>query len=106
MDGLDKLPLPVLISIGLGLAVIFAVRYLGLMSGQRAAPSQASAQVAAVIVDPTALNKMTEQATRLVDVLEEMVDQAKEKIRVDGALAQELDHLREELRIYREISRR
>lgn len=39
-------------------ALIFGVRYLGLWQGQNASPaaSAATAQVAAVIVDPTALN--------------------------------------------------
>lgn len=108
MEDLDKLPLPLLIAMGLGLAVILAVRYFGLMSGERASPEKASsyAQVASVIVDPSALNRLTEQAGKLTAVLEDMVEQAKEKIRVDNILAIELDRIREELRIQREISRR
>ncbi|KGE79613.1 hypothetical protein LW14_28285, partial [Rhizobium sp. H41] len=50
-----------LITFGATLAIIFGVRYLGLWQGAKAAPaaSQAAAQVAAVIVDPTALNNAT-----------------------------------------------
>lgn len=61
MDQLGSLPMPALITFGAVLAVIFGVRYFGLWQGQQHAPaaSAASAQVAAVIVDPTALNKAT-----------------------------------------------
>jgi hypothetical protein len=61
MENLDKLPLPLLIAFGLGLAVIFGVRHLGLLSGERSTPAGATstAQVAAVIVDPSALNRAT-----------------------------------------------
>jgi hypothetical protein len=53
--------MPALVTFGAVLAVIFGVRYFGLWQGQQHAPasSTASAQVAAVIVDPTALNKAT-----------------------------------------------
>ncbi|MGV1867248.1 MULTISPECIES: hypothetical protein [unclassified Rhizobium] len=107
MENIDKLPLPVLLAMGVGLAVIMAVRYFGLMSGERTAPEKSAsyAQVASVIVDPTALNRLTEQVTKLVEVLEDAVDQAKEKIRVDNLMAIELDRIREEMRIQREISR-
>lgn len=61
MENLDKLPLPLLIAFGLGLAVIFGVRHLGLLSGERSTPAgnASTAQVAAVIVDPSALNRAT-----------------------------------------------
>jgi hypothetical protein len=50
-----------LIAFGLGLAVIFGVRHLGLLSGERSTPAgnASTAQVAAVIVDPSALNRAT-----------------------------------------------
>lgn len=54
MEQLANLPTPALITFGATLAVIFGVRYLGLWQGAKAA-----AQVAAVIVDPTALNNAT-----------------------------------------------
>lgn len=61
MEQLANLPTPALITFGATLAIIFGVRYLGLWQGAKAAPaaSQAAAQVAAVIVDPTALNAAT-----------------------------------------------
>lgn len=108
MEQLASLPMPALITFGAVLAVIFGVRYLGLLQGASAHPekSPAAAQVAAVIVDPTALNKLTAVAEALNDTLSEMCEVAKEKVRVDGQTATELDRIREELRIHREINRR
>lgn len=61
MEQLANLPTPALITFGATLAIIFGVRYLGLWQGAKSAPatSPAAAQVAAVIVDPTALNNAT-----------------------------------------------
>lgn len=61
MAEVANLPPTALITFGAVLAVIFAVRYLGLFQGQSTSPekSAAAAQVAAVIVDPTALNNAT-----------------------------------------------
>ena len=75
------------------------------MSGEKTGPEN-KAPVAAVIVDSTALNRLTDQAVRLNDALEEISDRFKEKVRVDGLMATELDRIREELRIQREIGRR
>jgi hypothetical protein len=108
MEQLGSLPMPALITFGAVLAVIFGVRYFGLWQGQQHTPtsSAASAQVAAVIVDPTALNKATHAVEALTDVLADAVAVAKEKIRVDTILATELDRIREEMRIQRELNRR
>lgn len=67
MEKLADLPTPALITLGATLAVIFAARYLGLINGERSGPvnSPAAAQVAAVIVDPTALNNATAAVDRL-----------------------------------------
>jgi len=56
------------------LAVIFAVQYLGLTTGQKFGPvnSPASAQVAAVIVDPTALTWATEVVKDLTSEVQEL----------------------------------
>lgn len=61
MEKLAELPPLALVVFGATLAVIFAVRYFGLSSGANVRPekSPAAAQVAAVIVDPTALNNAT-----------------------------------------------
>lgn len=108
MEQLANLPMPALITFGAVLAVIFGVRYFGLLQGAQTAPekSAAVAQVAAVIVDPTALNKATAAVEALNVTLIEMCAQFREKTRVDSLMAQELDRIREELRIHREINRR
>lgn len=105
---LSELPPLALAVFGATLAVIFGVRYLGLLSGGKTPPEKSSsvAQVAAVIVDPTALNRLTAAAEALNMTLVEGIQVAKEKIRVDNLMATELDRIREELRIQREIGRR
>jgi hypothetical protein len=108
MEQLSELPPLAIIVFGATLALIFGVRYLGLFAGTNAPPEKAasSAQVAAVIVDSTALNKATNAIEALNMTLIESNMIAKEKARVDGLMAQELDRIREELRIQREIGRR
>jgi hypothetical protein len=105
---LSELPPLALAVFGATLAVIFGVRYLGLLSGAKTPPEKAAsmAQVAAVIVDPTALNKASAAVEALNMTLMEAVMVAKEKTRVDNLMATELDRIREELRIQREIGRR
>jgi hypothetical protein len=108
MEQLANLPPLAIIVFGATLAVIFAVRYMGLMAGEKAPPEKAasSAQVAAVIVDPTALNRLTAAGEALNMTLMEMNTVFKEKTRIDNLMATELDRIREELRIQREIGRR
>lgn len=69
MEKLADLPPAALITFGAVLAVIFAARHLGLLQGQKAAPAADKAQVAAVIVDPTALNKATAAAEAVAEAL-------------------------------------
>jgi hypothetical protein len=74
MEKLFDLPPLALVTLGATLAVIFAARWLGLMTGERSGPanSPAAAQVAAVIVDPTALNKATEAVKDLTSEVQEL----------------------------------
>jgi hypothetical protein len=70
---LQSLPPPALVVFAFVLAIIVGVRYLGLWQGQNA-PAQgsaAAAQVAAVIVDPTALNKAAAEVAGLAVSLTE-----------------------------------
>ncbi|NTH50467.1 hypothetical protein G6L09_05695 [Agrobacterium rhizogenes] len=61
-----------LVAFGLGLAMVYAVRQWGLKAGEKTgAHDQASAQVAAVIVDPTALNNATHAVSILTKALSE-----------------------------------
>lgn len=108
MEQLANLPTPALITFGATLAIIFAVRYLGLWQGGKAAPaaSQAAAQVAAVIVDPTALNAATKALEAHTEAVAEMTETMKDSSRSFSTMAIEMDRIREEMRIAREIARR
>lgn len=101
MEKLADLPPAALITFGVTLAIIFAVQRLGLWQGQRAAPSTDSAQVAAVIVDPSALNKataaleaQTEEAVNQRKSIERAVDNLVECLR---DVTRSISALREEL---------
>lgn len=106
MEKLADLPPAALITFGAVLAVIFAARHLGLWQGQKAAPAADNAQVAAVIVDPSALNKLSEQVGKLVDAVTSLVEVGEELAKTESHMAIEMDRIREEMRIQREISRR
>ena len=69
MEKLADLPPTALITFGVTLAVIFAVQRFGLWAGQRAVPSSDKAQVAAVIVDPSALNKASASGEAVAEAL-------------------------------------
>lgn len=68
---LSELPPLALIAFGVTAAIIFVVRYAGISAGANSAPqnNSATAQVAAVIVDPTALNAASASVRDLKDVL-------------------------------------
>lgn len=82
MEKLAELPPAALITFGVTLAVIFAVQRFGLWAGQRAVPAADKAQVAAVIVDPAALNKASASGNALA-----------EAIRVLGKLGDDHTHM-------------
>ncbi|QNP78406.1 hypothetical protein [Agrobacterium tumefaciens] len=108
MERLTELPPLALVVFGATLAIIFAVRHLGILAGAKATPekSQAAAQVAAVIVDPTALNNATKALEAHTDAITDMTEVMKEAGRHWGHMATEMDRIREELRIHRELARR
>lgn len=58
---LSELPPLALIAFGVTVAIIFVVRYAGISAGANSSTQKSSttAEVAAVIVDPTALNNAT-----------------------------------------------
>jgi hypothetical protein len=74
MEKLVDLPPLALVTLGVTLALIIGIRWLGLVSSEKASPvnSPAVAQVAAVIVDPTALNKATEAVTDLTSEVQDL----------------------------------
>lgn len=104
MDELLKsLPAEALFGLGAVIGIGVLVRYFGLGQGQRASPehSAASAQVAAVIVDPSALNKATAaieaqtlEAIHFRKSTERAVDDFGDRIR---DLTRSIDAMREEM---------
>ncbi|MBT9373222.1 hypothetical protein [Rhizobium sp. CSW-27] len=107
MEQLANLPPLALMTFGATIAVIFAVRHLGLMQGTRTSPatSPAAAQVAAVIVDPTALNRATAALDEHTAELHRFAEIAERSARAQEILGMELGRIREELRIERELRR-
>lgn len=99
-------PLAIL-AFGATLAIIFAVRYIGIAMGMKAVPASDSgkAQVAAVIVDPTALNRLSDEVSGLVLALASLAEIGEALEKTEGHMAIELGRIREELRIQREIRR-
>lgn len=106
MEKLADLPPAALITFGVTLAVIFAVQRFGLWQGQKATPSTENAQVAAVIVDPSALNRLSTEVGNLVSAVNSLIEIGEEMAKAESHMATELGRIREELRIQREISRR
>lgn len=101
-----NLPLPALVALGATLGAIVGARWLGILSGQRAAPaSSAAAQVAAVVVDPTALNRATTALEAHTEALRDLTEEVHDGNRTLKLLAQEIDRIREEIRIQRELKR-
>ncbi|MBO9589049.1 hypothetical protein [Devosia sp.] len=103
---LQSLPTPALIVFAAVLALIFGVRHLGLLQGLKApaAASETKAQVAAVIVDPTALVAASAEVSGLaVAVTEGTVALKKHTAAMErqgerlDALADGMDKLRTEL---------
>lgn len=94
MEKLAELPPLAIIALGVTLALIVGVRYLGLSAGISSSPEKnaGAAQVAAVIVDPTALNRAAAAVEGHTVATLKLID--------------ELDEIREEMRISREIIRR
>lgn len=108
MEQLANLPTPALITLGITVGIIFGVRYLGLWQGGKITPasSPGAAQVAAVIVDPTALNNATKALEAHTQALGDLIETMKDSGRSISHMAIEMDRIREELRIQREVARR
>ncbi|WP_312222550.1 hypothetical protein [Rhizobium rhizoryzae] len=108
MDQLSDMPPFAWVVFAVTLAIIFGVRHLGLLQGAKATPeiSPAAAPVAAVIVDPTALNRASAALEAHTAETRKLIEVAHEGVRQIGILAVEADRIREELRIQREIEKR
>ena len=92
---LQSLPLPALIVFAAVLGLIFGVRYLGLLQGLHA-PSSSSenkAQVAAVIVDPTALTAAAAEVAGLAVAVHEANVTGRAHTAATDRLADRIDEL-------------
>ncbi|MCM2396171.1 hypothetical protein NBH19_08780 [Rhizobium sp. S95] len=107
MEQVADLPPLAVVVFGATLAIIFAVRFLGLSAGQNAGPakSAAAAQVAAVIVDPAALNRASAALEAHTSATRELTDVGREIAKIHDRMLIELDRTREELRLQRELRR-
>lgn len=108
MEELAKLPPLSLTVFGAVLAVIFAARHLGLLQGLKAPSGSGSsgAQVAAVIVDPTALNRASDELAKLTETLRRMSEIGEDVEKAHLGATRAIEGLREELYIQRELGRR
>ena len=99
MDELLKvigaLPLPALLVFAAVVGVIFGVRYLGLLQGMngQGGIAEAKAQVAAVIVDPTALNKAANEVAGLTVAITGATVTARAHTVATDRLADKIDEL-------------
>lgn len=91
------LPPVALIALGVTLAIIFAINRFGFMQGKTAAPSAGAgaAQVAAVIVDPTALNHASAAVEGLTVALTESNLIARQHHTATDRLAEQVEKLGE-----------
>ena len=104
---ISELPPSAYVIFIISLAVIYAVQRFGLWQGEKGSSVQnEKAQVAAVIVDPTALNRLSDEVGKLVKGVTALCEVGEELSKTESHMAIELDRIREELRIHREISRR
>jgi hypothetical protein len=108
MEKLVDAPPLALIAFGVTVALIFVTQRLGLFAGTNAGPekARAAAQVATVIVDPTALNKATHALETHTAAINRAVSVAEDLTKSIALNAAELDRLRDELFIQHEVSRR
>ena len=97
-----------IVAFGISLAIIFVATRSGYLNGKASSPaaSASTAQVAAVIVDPTALNRASSSVDSLTSTLVRLIEVAEDMQRSQAHMATELDRIREEMRIQREIFRR
>lgn len=88
-----------LLAFGAVLALIFGVRYLGLWQGQTAGPksSAGSAQVAAVIVDPTALQQAAGEVSGLAIAVSEGAVALRAHTAASDRLADKIDGLQDDV---------
>lgn len=86
IEFVGKLPMPAAVAFAAVFAAVIAASWRGILKGRDADPARdvPAAQVAAVIVDPTALNAATaalHRHTESVDLQTDMLDRVRDEIR-------------------------
>lgn len=107
MDELiSKLPPSAMVIFTVALAVLFFTQRMGFWQGVKTAPvkGESAAQVAAVIVDSSALNAATASVEALNMTLIEYNMLTRKSIEGKEDLKDELSRLREEIRLSRELN--
>ncbi|WFS02753.1 hypothetical protein [Rhizobium tumorigenes] len=89
-------------------AITYVVIKTGYMQGGREAEGggRSQAQVAAVIVDPTALNNLSSQVALVAAALDKIIRTGEGVSESEEKIAEELSRLREELRVSVVLMRR
>jgi hypothetical protein len=98
------LPTPAAVAFAVVLAAVIGVSWRGILKGRELDPGK-DVPAAAMVVDPNALNALAGAVTRQTDVMEEMLATGKDLARSFDHIAVELDRVREEMRIQREVRR-
>lgn len=103
-----SLPLPAVMAFAAMLGLVFGIAKLGIIGGQKTSPAHdaPTAQVAAVIVDPTALNNAAAALNRHTNAVEQLIEVGESIARSVEHVAIELDRIRDELRIQSALDRR
>jgi len=107
IEFVGHLPAPAAVAFAAVLAAVVGVSWRGILKGRELDPGKdaAAAQLAALVVDPAALHALTAAVTRQTGVMEEMLETGKDLAKTFDHMAIELDRVREEMRIQREVRR-
>jgi hypothetical protein len=104
----SALPLPASIAFAAVSALVIWVARLGILEGRKLPPAHdaPAAQVAAVIVDPTALNAATSALNKHTAVIETQVAVQRDICVAIRGVGDQLEEIAKEMLIQREIGRR
>lgn len=107
IEFVGHLPAPAAVAFAAVLAAVIGVSWRGILKGREgdAGRDAVGAQAAAVVLDPSALNALTAAVSKQTSVMEEMLETGKDLAKTFDHMAIELDRVREEMRIQREVRR-
>jgi hypothetical protein len=107
IEFVGHLPAPAAVAFAAVLAAVVGVSWRGILKGKEIDPARdvPAAQIAAVVVDPTALNALTAAVVKLTEIIEGIREPGRDLAKTFDHMAIELDRVREEMRIQREVRR-